>query len=92
MEDQVPEDVVKAGFDRVLAAVQKSARERAQLLEGRVMEALVEEVNAQKEGYVTGRLSTNMVGHVPGDASMIGSYVPVLLEECRGFYYFGKTV
>ena len=92
MEDQVPEDVVKAGFDRVLAAVQKSARERAQLLEGRVMEALVEEVNAQKEGYVTGRLSTNMVVHVPGDASMIGSYVPVLLEECRGFYYFGKTV
>lgn len=92
MEDQVPADVVKAGFDRVLTAVQKSARERAQLLEGRVMEALVEEVNAQKEGFVTGRLSTNMVVHVPGDASMIGSYVPVLLEECRGFYYFGKIV
>ena len=92
MEDQVPADVVKAGFDRVLSAVQKSARERAQLLEGRVMEALVEEVNAQKEGYVTGRLSTNMVVHVPGDASLIGKYVPVLLEECRGFYYFGKIV
>ena len=92
MEDQVPADVVKAGFDRVLSAVQKSSRERAQLLEGRVMEALVEEVNAQKEGYVTGRLSTNMVVHVPGDASLIGKYVPVLLEECRGFYYFGKIV
>ena len=92
MEDQVPADVVKEGFDRVLSAVQKSARERSQLLEGRVMEALVEEVNAQKEGYVTGRLSTNMVVHVPGDASLIGKYVPVLLEECRGFYYFGKIV
>ena len=92
MEDQVPADLVKQGFDRVLSAVQKSARERAQLLQGRVMEALVEEVNAQKEGYVTGRLSGNMVVHVPGDASLIGRYVPVLLEECRGFYYFGKIV
>ena len=92
MEDQVPAEVVREGFDRVLAAVQKSARERAQALQGRVMEALVEEVNAQKEGYVTCRLSTNMVAHVPGDASMIGSYVPVLLKECRGFYYFGEVI
>ena len=92
MEDQVPADVVKEGFGRVLKAVQENARKRAQELQGSVMEALVEEVNAQKEGYVTCRLSTNMVVHVPGDASMIGSFVPVLLEECRGFYYFGKIV
>ena len=92
MEDQVPEAIVKEGFDRVLTAVQNSARERSQALAGRIMEGLVEEVNTQKEGYVTCRLSTNMVVHVPGDASMIGSYVPVLLEECKGFYYFGKIV
>ena len=92
MEDQVPADLVKEGFDRILLAVHKSAGERAQMLQGRVMEALVEEVNAQKEGYVTCRLSTNMVVHVPGDTSLIGSYVPVLLKECRGFYYFGEIV
>ena len=92
MEDQVPEDVVKEGFNKVLTAVQESARTRSAALAGRVMEGLVEEVNSQKEGYVTCRLSNNMIVHVPGDASLIGRFVPVLLEECRGFYYFGKIV
>ena len=54
------------------------------------MEGLVEELNSQKEGYVTCRLSNNMIVHVPGDASLIGTYQPVRLEECRGFYYFGR--
>ena len=92
MEDQVAEAVVKEGFNKVLTAVQESARTRSAALAGRVMEGLVEEVNSQKEGYVTCRLSNNMIVHVPGDASLIGRFVPVLLEECRGFYYFGKIV
>ena len=92
MPDQVPADVVKEGFNKVLTAVQESARTRSAALAGRVMEGLVEEVNGQKEGYVTCRLSNNMIVHVPGDASMIGRFVPVLLEDCRGFYYFGKIV
>ena len=92
MEGQVAQSDVKEGFDRVLAAVQRNARMRSAALTGRVMEGLVEEVNAQKEGYVTCRLSCNMIVHVPGDASMIGQYVPVLLEECRGFYYFGRIL
>ena len=92
MPDQVPEEEVKAGFDKVLSAVQKNARERSALLAGRVMEGLVEELNTQKEGYVTCRLSNNMIVHVPGDASLIGSYRPIRLEECRGFYYFGHIV
>ena len=90
MPDQVPADVVREGFDKVLSAVQQSARERSAALEGRIMEGLVEEVNTQKEGYVTCRLSNNMIVHVPGDASMIGKFYPVKLSECRGFYYFGE--
>ena len=90
MPDQVPADVVKEGFDKVLSAVQQSARERSAALEGRIMEGLVEEVNTQKEGYVTCRLSNNMIVHIPGDASLIGTYQQILLTECKGFYYFGR--
>ena len=90
MEDQVPEEKVHEGFDRVLATVQHSAKERSMRLQGRVMEALIEEPNAQKEGYLTARLSNNMIVHVPGDISLIGTFRPVLLKECRGFYYFGE--
>lgn len=92
MPDQVPAEQVHERFDRVLKAVQEHARKRAQSLQGRVMEGLVEEVNSQREGYVTARLSDNMLVHVPGDASLIGTFHAVKLEECMGFYYFGSIV
>ena len=83
-------DQVNAGFNRVLEAVQRNARMRSIALQGQVHEALVEEVNTRNEGYVSARLSNNMIVHVPGDASMIGKFYPVKLSECRGFYYFGE--
>ncbi|MDD6811798.1 MAG: tRNA (N6-isopentenyl adenosine(37)-C2)-methylthiotransferase MiaB, partial [Lachnospiraceae bacterium] len=89
MENQVPEAVVKEGFDKLLKVVQDTAKERALLLQGKVMEALVEEQNEQDETLVTGRLSNNMLVHFPGDASYIGKLVMVSLDECHGFYYTG---
>lgn len=90
--DQVPEAVVKERFDALLKLVQEIAAERTAMHEGKVMEALVEEVNSQRKGYVTGRLSNNILVHFPGDASMIGSFYNVRLKECMGFYYYGEIV
>lgn len=92
MENQVPEEVVKEGFDKLLKVVQDTAKERALLLQGKVMEALIEEQNEQDETLVTGRLSNNMLVHFPGDASDIGKLVMVSLDECHGFYYTGHVV
>ena len=89
MENQVPEDVVKRNFDRVLSTVQEMARERVSLLQGKTMSALVEEMNEHDDTLVTGRLSNNIIVHFPGDASLIGKIVDVVLEECHGFYYVG---
>ena len=89
MEDQVPEDV-KRRFDRLLKEVQTIAAEKAEALTGQVQEVLVESVNHQDPHLVTGRLSNNSVVHLPGDESLIGKIIPVRLEECRGFYYYGK--
>ncbi len=92
MENQVPEEVVKEGFDKLLKVVQDTAKERALLLQGKVMEALIEEQNEQDAALVTGRLSNNMLVHFPGDASDIGKLVMVSLDECHGFYYTGHVV
>ena len=88
--EQVPEAEVKVNFDKVLKTVQEMAREQVGRFEGQVMDALVEELNTQEEGLVTGRLSNNTIVHFPGDASLIGKIVNVKLEECHGFYYIGK--
>lgn len=92
MENQVPEEVVKEGFDKVLKVVQETARERVQRLQGQTLSALVEEMNEQDASLVTGRLSNNTIVHFPGDASLIGKIVDVKLTECHGFYYVGELV
>ena len=90
-EDQVPEALVKESFDRVLKCVQETAKEQSLRWQGQVLPALVEEANGSLEGYVTGRLSNNMIVHFPGSESLIGSIIPVSLDECRGFYYMGSA-
>ena len=83
---------MKEGFDRLLRVGQETARKQTAKYQGRVMDALIEEVNENDGSIVTGRLSNNTIVHVPGDASLIGRIVPVLLEECHGFYYRGRIV
>ena len=92
MEDQVPEDVVMERFAKLLKVVQTISAERTNEKLGMTEPVLIEQVNEQDESLVTGRLSNNAVVHLPGDASMIGSIVPVLLKESKGFYYMGQRV
>ncbi len=92
MENQVDKETVTKHFDEVLSVVQHTAKERAKLLEGLTMDALVEEINEHDESLVTGRLSNNMIVHFKGTKELIGKIVPVFLKECRGFYYFGEMV
>ena len=91
-DDQVSEENVKMYFDSVLACVQEYAKKRALVWQGKTFDALVEEEDSATKGYVTGRLSNNMLVHFAGDKDLIGSIVPVKLDECRGFYYIGSKV
>ena len=90
MENQVPDDVVKDRFDRLLKEVQTISSEKAKCYEGRVVPVLAEEMDDQKEGYVTGRMDNNSIVHFPGTKDMIGNIYNVKLDECRGFYYMGE--
>ncbi len=90
MDCQIPEDVAKERFDRLLKEVQTIAAKKAERLTGRTELVLVEEKNRQSENLVTGRLSNNSVVHFPGTEDLIGKIVPVRLKECKGFYYIGE--
>ena len=90
MDNQVPEDVVKDRFDRLLALVQKHGHEKVKSLEGTVQKVLVEEVNEQDKNLVSGKLENNVTVHFPGDESMIGKIVDVRLNCCKGFYFIGE--
>ena len=92
MDNQVPADVVKDRFDRLLTLVQKHGHDKAYELEGKVMPVMVEEINEKDNSLVSGRLDNNSVVHLPGDESMIGHLYNVKLNCCKGFYYIGEIV
>lgn len=92
MEDQVPQAQVREGFDKVLKAVQDTAREQVARYQGQRTQVLVEEVNEHDEKLLTGRMSNNTLVHFPGTPELVGRIVTVSLDECQGFYYMGHMV
>lgn len=89
MEDQVPEDVVKDRFDRLLHEVQAISAEVCGRDEHTVQKVLVEEPDDHLDGYLTGRMDNNTIVHFKGDMGLVGTIVDVYLEESKGFYYMG---
>lgn len=90
LEDQVPEEIIRDRFDRLLKEVQHISAEVCGRDVHKTAEVLVEGIDDHEAGYVTGRLSNNVIVHFPGDEDLIGKIVNVYLEESRGFYYMGR--
>lgn len=91
MENQVPQEVVKDRFDRLLTLVQEKGRIASSRFEGTIQEVLVE-TESKDAGILTGRTQYNLLVHFPGERSLLGSYVKVRLDTCKGFYYLGSLV
>lgn len=90
MTQNASQEEIKDRFDRLLVAVKEESTSFAKRLEGSKQVVLVEKENRQDTAYVTGRMDNNMLVHLPGDASLIGSYIPVTLTESKGFYFLGE--
>ena len=90
-EDQVPAEVVRERFDRLLALVQEKGREISSRFTGTDQEVLVE-TESKEEGILTGRLTYNLLVHFEGGKELLGQYVKVHLDECQGFYYKGSLI
>ena len=92
MDNQVPKEVVKKRFERLLEEVRKISAEITAKRVGGTVTVLLEEVNEQDPTLLTGRLSNNAVVHCQGTVDQIGKLVPVKLVESRGFYYMGEQI
>ncbi len=92
MGDQVDPVVVKERFERLLREVQQISSQVCMRDAHTIQEVLVECENDHQEGYVSGRLSNNLLVHFPGDPSLVGKLVSVELTEPKGFYYIGRMV
>ena len=102
MDEQIPAKTVKNRFDRLLKVIQSSSLKKAEAFTGRTVEVLVEELDKEYKDpgrdirsdgdkvQLTGRLENNLLVHFEGCRELIGKFVNVKLEECRGFYFLGS--
>ena len=88
--EQLPAEIVNERFQRVLDLVHEVTAKSSGRFEGTFADVLVEEMNDHLDGYVTGRMSNNILVHFPGDSSLIGTIQSVFLREAKGFYYLGE--
>ena len=89
-ENQVPQDVVKDRFDRLLKVVNEISSKKTAKYEGTTQLVMAEEVNSHDPELITGRLSNNTVVHFKGTKDLIGQELKVKLLKAKGFYYFGE--
>ena len=90
--DKIDEDVIKDRFDRLLKTVNRTTNERVKRFEGKTLPVLVEEIDKDIPGYVTGKTEYGTTVHFKANERLIGNIVPVLMKEHKGFYYMGEIV
>ena len=91
MDNQVPTDVVKDRFSRLLKVVEECSGNNTIKYEGRTMEVLVESED-KISGKLTGRLSNNYLVHFDADKKYIGEIINVKLIKSKGFYFEGEII
>lgn len=87
-EDQVPEEVTKERFDRLLKLVNEHAYKKSKEHVGKTYDVLVESIN--EKGEVSGRLENGHLVHLEGTKELIGTMIPVYITKAMSFYLLGK--
>ena len=92
MENQVPEDVVKGYFNKLLDEVNTVVYEINQSRLGKTYEVLVDDISGGDADFVTGRTTDNTLVHFRGCKDLIGELVNVKITESKPFYLIGEKI
>ncbi len=90
MEDQIPEDVAKDRFNRLLELVNAQGAEALSAYKGKTVEVLLEEVSKGNHEILSGRTDTGLLVNLPAPKEMLGQYVMVNIVESKSHYLIGE--
>src|SRR5205085_10502768 len=95
-EKRMPDDVTEDEKTRRIVALQALQREIQleinETLVGHVEPVLVDAASRRRSSELSGRTSSNVVVNLPGEASWIGSIVPVRIERAGPHSVWGRRV
>ena len=90
MEGQIPKEVSRERFARLLEVVNPISLERNKRFLGRTLKVLAQEPCASVEGLITGRSDSPRPIHFPAGSSVIGNFVKVKITKAETFSMNGE--
>ena len=90
MENQVPRDVAKKRFDKLIKVIHPISLKINRMHVGSEAEVLVENVSKNDPNLLSGRLNNNLLVHFKGDKNLIGEIVKIKIVDCKTFYLTGN--
>lgn len=91
-EDQIPEEVKHARFNRLVDAVNEESMKKNAAYKGRIEKVLVEGISKKNDSTLTGRTEGFKLVDFEGDRSLIGSMVDVEIIEGKTFSLTGRII
>ncbi|MDO5036814.1 MAG: tRNA (N6-isopentenyl adenosine(37)-C2)-methylthiotransferase MiaB [Tissierellia bacterium] len=92
MEDQVPQEVKKDRFQRLLDLVYREQRKKYESLVGSHLEVLVEGVSKNNPEKLTGRTRDFKLIHFEGPKDLIGQSIRVVVKDTSTFALEGEYI
>ena len=92
MDGQIPDEIKKARFARLLDVQNGISKDLNQEYEGKTIRVLVEGRSKTDCGKYTGRNEKNRLVHFDADDSLIGKFVDVKVDKADTFAMYGKIV
>ncbi|MDO5095641.1 MAG: tRNA (N6-isopentenyl adenosine(37)-C2)-methylthiotransferase MiaB [Peptostreptococcaceae bacterium] len=91
-ENQIPEEVKKERFNRLLDAVNKAAENQSSAYLGQVTEILVEGKSKKNDNVLMGRNRQNKTVNFVGHEGLIGELVKVRIIDTKSFSMTGELI
>ena len=91
-EDQIPEEIKHERFNRLVEAVNEISEKKNKEYLNRTEKVLVEGFSKTDSEMLTGRTDGFKLVNFPGDESLIGTTVDVLIDDAKTFSLKGKVV
>ncbi len=88
--DQIPEEVSKERFGRLLKIINQNIHKKSTVLLGPVQPVLAEAIG--DNGKIRGRLNNNHLIHFDGEPALLGQIVDVKVIKARTFYLMGELI
>lgn len=92
MEGQIPDEVKKKRFAKLLEVQNGITKDLNTEYVGRVIKVLVEGKSKTDSGKYTGRNDKNRLVHFDGDESLVGSFCNIRIEKADTFAMYGTVI